>query len=254
MNSIRAILTTLLAIIAFEFVSAQTPNDLYQNGNKMFTEGKFEEAIKCYEAIVGQGLSSAELYYNLGNAYFKLNKYPSAIVNYERAHLLNPDDEDILFNLELARTFTVDVIEPLPQFIVSKWVSGFMSIFSTNVWAYIALSAFVIMLCLLCLFWFTSKYQIKRMSFTMGIIFTLLFVISLTFSLKLRGQIINNSHAIIFESAVAAKSSPDNSGKDLFILHSGTKVEMMRTVGDWCEVKIADGNKGWIQKSSFVKI
>lgn len=232
----------------------KTPDELYEQANQLFSDGKYAEAIKCYEAVVGRNLHSATLYYNLGNAYFKINNYPSAILNYERAKLLDPDDEDIAFNLELARTFTVDVIEPLPQFFLHQWVRAVKHLFNTDIWAYIALVSFVVVLVFDAMFWFTNRYRIKRLSFGLGITFVLIFIMSLIFSIQLRNEIVKNTHAIVFEAAVAAKSSPDNSGKDLFVLHAGTKVQTLRTVGDWCEIKIADGNKGWLQKKSFKKI
>lgn len=250
----KAILLIFTTLAAVTFSRADNSNELFKAANQQFVDGKYKEAINGYEAIVGQGLHSADLYYNLGNAYFKLNSYPSAILNYERAHLLNPDDEDIVFNLDLARTFTVDVIEPLPQFFIAKWAKSFEHLLYTDAWAYVALCAFAISLFLVAVFWFTGKYQLKRISFTLAIVFTLFFAVSLMCSINLRHQIVHNTHAIIFDSAIAAKSSPDNSGKDLFVLHAGTKIQLLRTVGEWCEVKISDGNKGWLPKNSFKKI
>lgn len=250
----KLITIALLVLASAGNAIAIDPNKLYSEANQHFIDGKYGEAIENYEAIIGQGLHSAELYYNLGNAYFKLSNYPEAILNFERAHLLNPDDEDIQFNLNLARTYTVDAIEPLPQFFLLKWCDAFVMMFSTNTWAYIAIGTFLVALLLFAVFWFTGKYQIKRLSFILCIALIATSAVALISSVKLKNRIANSAYAIVFDSAVAAKSSPDNSGKDLFVLHAGTKVQLLRPVGDWFEIKIADGNKGWINKTVFKKI
>lgn len=233
---------------------AQKPQMLIEQADKLYTEGKYQDAISNYEAVVGQGLQNAELYYNLGNAYFKIKNIPAAILNYERAHLLNPDDEDINFNLDLARTYTVDKIEVLPEFFLVSFIKGFMNWFSSNSWAYIALFSFALVLALVLFFWFSLSFEIRRYAFGVASFLSVIFVVSLVFSISQKNQVVTRNSAIVFASVVSAKSSPDESGKDLFILHAGTKVELVRPVGEWCEVKLADGNKGWIPKTSFQKI
>lgn len=235
-------------------VLAQKPEILIEKADKLYTEGKYQEAIGNYEAIVGQGLHNAELYYNLGNCYFKTKNIPSAILNYERAYLLNPDDEDIRFNLDLARTYTIDKFEVLPEFFLITFIKGIRNWFNTNTWAYIALFSFALALSLILFFWFSRSFEIRRYAFSVAILFTLVFILSISFSISQKNQIVKRNNAIIFAPVVSAKSSPDDSGKDLFILHAGTKVELIRPVGEWCEIKIADGNKGWIPKTSFQKI
>lgn len=233
---------------------AQKPQMLIDKADKLYTEGKYQDAISNYEAVVGQGLQNAELYYNLGNAYFKIKNIPAAILNYERAHLLNPDDEDIQFNLDLARTYTVDKIEILPEFFLVSFIKGFRNWFSSNSWAYIALFSFALVLALALFFWFSRSFEIRRYAFGVAVFLSVIFVLSLIFSISQKNQVVKRSSAIVFAPVVSAKSSPDDSGKDLFILHAGTKVELIRPVGEWCEIKIADGNKGWIPKISFQKI
>lgn len=246
---------TIIGLLALSTrLSAQSPDSLYAAGNACYTAGQYADAVRNYEAIVGQGQHSAALYYNLGNAYFKQNDYPSAILNYERAALLAPDDEDIRFNLELARTFTIDVTEPLPEFFTTRWAKAFVGLFSTNAWAYIALFAFVAALVAAGIFWFGREAAIKRLCFGLSVALLLLFAAALWASYSGKNQLVDSQHAIVFDASVAVKSTPDSAGQDLFILHAGTKVKLIREVGAWCEVQIADGSKGWMEKTSFKKI
>ncbi|MGD9978395.1 MAG: tetratricopeptide repeat protein [Bacteroidales bacterium] len=235
-------------------ILAQKPELLVEKADKRYTEGKYQDAIDNYEAVVGQGLQNAELYYNLGNAYFKIKNIPAAILNYERAYRLNPNSEDIRFNLDLAKTYTVDKIEALPEFFFVSFVKRVKFEYSSNSWAYIAAISFAVTLALTLFFWFSSSFSVRRLAFSLGILLVLIFVVSLMFSVSLKNRAINQNEAIVFAPVVSVKSSPDNSGKDLFILHAGTKVELVRPLGDWYEVKIADGNKGWLLKSDFQRI
>lgn len=255
---IRAIISRIapiaLLLALSTALSAQSPDSLFAEGNRLLSAGQYAEAVRRYESIVGQGLHSAALYYNLGNAYFKQNDYPSAILSYERAIRLAPSDEDIMFNLELARTFTVDVITPLPQLFVSRWLNTAMRMFTTNGWAYIALVAFALALVGVALFWYSRGSAQKRLFFGISVALLLLFGLSLAASIGCKNELEHNEMAIVFAPSVAVKSTPDSSGLDLFILHAGTKVKLMRSVGAWCEVQIADGSKGWMEKTSFKKI
>ncbi|MGE0076493.1 MAG: tetratricopeptide repeat protein [Bacteroidales bacterium] len=247
-------LTFALFSAALGSILAQKPEMLIDKADKLYSEGKYQDAISNYEAVVGQGLQNAELYYNLGNAYFKVKNIPAAILNFERAHLLNPEDEDVKFNLDLSRTYTIDKIETLPDFFLVTFVKNIRNWFNTNTWAYIAAFAFTAILSLILFFWFSRSFEIRRYAFSVAVMLSIVFIISLVFSVSLKNQVANRNHAIVFAPVVSAKSSPDDSGKDLFILHAGAKVELIRPVGDWCEIKIADGNKGWIHKETFQKI
>lgn len=233
---------------------AQNPSQLMKQANELYTSGNFKEAAQRYEAIIGQGYTSAEVYYNLGNAYFKMKDIPAAILNYERANLLSPKDEDIQFNLDLARTYVVDKIEPLPEFMLVIAAKNFRSWFSSNTWAYIAFFAFLLVMVAVAFYIFTNRYSIKRLTFAGSILLTIVFVISLTCSISLRNQSIQRNHAILFAPVVSVKSSPASTGSDIFILHAGTKVMVTRSLGEWSEIKIADGSKGWVLSSTFERI
>ncbi|MEY1638236.1 tetratricopeptide repeat protein [Tenuifilum osseticum] len=254
MKRILYISLMIVPVSLFGKVTLQNPDSLFALANKYYTEGKYSEAVTHYEAIVANGKVSAELYFNLGNAYFKLNDIAHAILNFERAYLLNPGDDDISFNLELARAYTTDKIEAIPDFFVVKWVKSISNLFSSNTWAFLAISSFIIALILFMIFQFSGKYLIKKYAFIISWFSAFIFIVSLAFSVSQKNRIVNSNHAIVTSSAVSVKSSPSESSNDLFILHAGTKVETLRNVGEWCEIRIADGNKGWLPKSAFERI
>lgn len=254
MKRILYIALILTPISLFGRITLQNADSLFALANKYYTEGKYTEAITHYEAIVANGKVSAELYYNLGNAYFKLNDVAHAILNFERAYLLNPGDDDISFNLDLARAYTTDKIDAIPDFFVVKWVNSISNLLNSNTWAFLAITFFIIALVLLMIFQFSGKYLIKKFAFAISWFSVFIFIVSLTFSISQKNRIVNSNHAIVISSAVSVKSSPSENSSDLFILHAGTKVETLRNVGEWCEIRIADGNKGWLPKSVFEKI
>lgn len=250
----RLVNIIIIGALSVNALFAGNQETLLSTANKSYTEGKFEDAIKSYESLINQGYSSDIVYFNLGNAYYKQKNIPAAILNYERAVLLNPQDEDINFNLELAHTFTVDRIEPLPEFFMVTFFRNFRQMMSTNGWAYTGILFLAITLALASLFWFTFNPRLKRISFSVGIVTVIALLLSFTFSVQQKNSITKHNYGILFPSVVAVKSSPGDSGKDLFVLHAGTKVKILDSVGEWYEVRIADGNKGWVQKETLEKI
>ncbi len=230
------------------------PEEAFELANNLYLEGKFEDAILVYEQIVSSGYHSPELYYNLGNAWYRSNRISHAILNYERAALLSPGDEDIRFNLELARSHLRDRIEELPGFFLNRWWNGTRDIMSYRGWAMISISAFTGMLVLLAIFLMVSSTAAKKVSFWLATL--MLLVSALTFSLGLdqRNHIKNYNGAIVFVQSVPVKSSPDVNSTDLFIIHEGTKVRVEEAIGDWYSVRLSDGNKGWLRQETVEMI
>lgn len=246
--------TLIVGVLSINGLTAANVDALMVDANKNYSDGKFEDAVKAYESIVKQGYQSDILYYNLGNAYYKTKNISAAILNYERALVLNPGDENIKFNLDLARTFTVDRIEPLPEFFLVSFFSRFRQLMSTNGWAYTGLFFLISSLILAYFFWFTFNPNIKRITFSAGVFTILITLLSFTFSFQQKNMIVNHPYGILMPSVVAVKSSPGDSGKDLFVLHAGTKVKIIDSVGNWHEVRIPDGNIGWILKETMERI
>jgi tetratricopeptide (TPR) repeat protein len=235
-------------------VYGQNPDSLFIKANQQYEAENFESAAALYEQISDSGYVAAELFFNLGNTYFKLNRTALAILNYERALLLSPQNDDVKFNLEMVRTFTIDRIEPLPEFILLTWYRNFRNLFTPTVWVYLSVSFFGFALFLLTLFWFSNGRVIKRLSFSFALLFLFLSVSTVVFAAQENVQFTSRSEAIVMNPVVAVKSSPGETGKDIFILHSGTKVKITKSIGQWEEIKIADGNKGWIRKIDIERI
>jgi tetratricopeptide (TPR) repeat protein len=246
--------TLIIGILSINSLLAVNVDNLMVEANKSYTDGKFNDAAIAYESIIKLGYKSDILYYNLGNAYYKSKNIPAAILNFERALLLNPGDENVKFNLDLAKTFTVDRIEPLPVFFMDTFFQKTRQFMSTNGWAYTGIFFLILSLVLSYFFWFSFNPNAKRITFSVGIFTILLTLLSFTFSVQQKRDILNHKYGILFPSVVAVKSSPSDSGKDLFVLHGGTKVKIIDSVGDWYEIHIADGNIGWILKETLEKI
>jgi len=253
MRRINAII--ILFLLTFVSVHAENQhNEWLDSANQAYINGDYARAINQYEMILEQGYESAALYYNLGNAYYKQNIIDQAILNYERALLLKPHDEDIKYNLEMANRLTVDRIEKLPEFFLDVWIRNCMNWFSSNHWAIISISAFVLALIFISIYLYTRKYGVKKFSFWLGLIFILITILALIFAYQQKKKIIVKDTAIVMSPSVTVKSSPDVSGTDLFVIHEGTKVWLQDKVGDWKEIKLSDGSKGWLRAEDIEEI
>ncbi len=214
---------------------------------------QYDKAIEIYESVLKSYGDSYELYYNLGNSYFKIGKMAPAILNYERALLIKPGDGDIRFNLEMAKQQT-DKIEPLQDFFLKKWFRSVQNLIGVDSWAAVGIVSFVLFICCLILFFFSKWMRLKKLGFYMGILLFIAVVFANIFAYNQREELLNRRGAIVFSPTVTVKSTPDNSGTDLFVLHEGTKVFIRNSVGDWNEIVLEDGNIGWINKKDIIVI
>ncbi len=246
----------IVLLINFLVVPAVTAQETDRNlqfdrGTGLFSEGDYSGALEEWLAIYKTGYSSAPLCYNIGNAYFKLNDIPGSILFYERALLLDPTDEDINYNLQIARTRVVDRLEEIPELFFVRWFDVVSLMFASNVWAVLSIVSFLLCLVLLSVYFFTSNYKMKVAAFWVALALLLFASSSLASSIRSKNLVYHNDSAIIFSPQVRGKSSPDDSGNDLFVLHEGTKVEVTDKVGEWLEIRLSDGNKGWVPASSL---
>lgn len=253
MNSILRPILTLLVIILFagDAVSQDTRTAKFTQGVTYFTSGSYKEALQVWTDIYNTGYRSANLNYNIGNAYFKLNNVPGAILFYERAYLLNPADENINYNLQIARTLIVDRFQEIPELFFVRWYNFIALFLSTNNWAKISIISFVLCLLLASLYIYSTRYRHKVIGFWFAVFFFILSVASFAFTVRNKALVYDSHKAIISSPLVNGKSSPDNSGTDLFVLHEGTKVSIEDEVGEWFEIRLSDGNKGWIPVNSL---
>jgi len=226
---------------------ALSPDALVVDANKAYTASDFKKAVLLYEQVINeQKLESSALYYNLGNSYFKLTDFPNAILNYNRALRLNPDDADIQNNLNLANAKIQDRIEPIPELFYFRWAKQLRNALSIDTWAI----CFLVFLFLSAFGWvfyiIGATVGTKKTGFYVGFLFLFfsLFTLALAWSAKHYKATVKE--AIVFSGSVSVKSSPAESGTSLFVVHAGTFVSITDQVGDWVKVKIPDGNEGWI--------
>ncbi|MFN8258680.1 MAG: tetratricopeptide repeat protein [Bacteroidales bacterium] len=227
---------------------------ILKDANRAYNEGEFQKAAEQYEKLVKTGYSAAELYYNLGNSYYRLGDYKSAILNFERAKKLAPGDENIQINLEFSQKYVQDKIEELPEFFLISWIRGFFDLFSSKSWGIISITGFIGFLSLALVFLFTRVLLFRKIAFYLGIIIAFISLVSFYASYKQYKIQTTHNTAIIFEQSVSVKSSPNENGTVLFVIHEGLKVTITGTSGNWKEIKLSDGKIGWLPKESIVEI
>jgi tetratricopeptide (TPR) repeat protein len=250
----RVFCISALAIILLfpgKALPQESRDEKFKKGTEYFSSGNYKEALNLWTGIYNAGYRSGELNYNIGNAYFKLNNIPGAILFYERAYLLKPADEDITYNLNIARTLVVDRFEEIPELFFIKWYNIVSLILSANSWAKVSLITFVLCLLFLSLYFYSSVYRYKVIGFWVAVLVLLVSVTSLALAARNKSLVHDSHKAIIYTPSVNGKSSPDSSGTDLFILHEGTKVAIEDEVGNWYEIRLSDGNKGWIPANTI---
>jgi tetratricopeptide (TPR) repeat protein len=247
----RHILCVLIfLIIITESVFANEALETFKKANMLYQNGYYSKAAVNYEKIINNGFENTELYYNLGNTYFRMNKIPNSIINYERALRLSPDDDDVIVNLNVANLRIVDKIEPVPKFFLVQWYDGIRNLFTSANWAVILIVFLWFVFISLAVFVFLESPFIKKFIFGTLIISVFISVMSLIFAVQQSSIENSRNSAIVFGPTVYVKSSPDEDGKDLFILHEGTKVNIVDAVGKWRKIKLANGNVGWVPGES----
>jgi len=219
-----------------------------------YIRGQYQQAIKDYEELLKQG-AAPELYYNLGNAYYRTENITRAVLNYERALLLSPGDRDIRFNLQIASSKTIDKIVPESEMFFFSWYRSLVNLTSVDGWATIALISLALVIFLLLVYLFAERILFRKIGFFGGIVLLLLFLVSNIFGWQQKQGLVNRKGAIIISHYCTVKSSPSKNGTDLFILHEGTKVNIKDgSMKDWKQVRIADGKEGWIQTNQLEEI
>lgn len=222
--------------------------------NNFYSSEQYQKAIGVYNEILQSGKESAELYFNLGNAYYKDGDINNAILNYERAKLLSPNDEDIDFNLKIAGQHVVTSIEPLPQPFYLRWRASIVNLYNGYSWAKISIFTFLLFLSMLGLYIFGSSSNLKKLAFILGIVFICLSLLTFSFASKQNSRQKTHNQAIVFCPRVTVKSAPTETATDLFLIYEGLKVEVIDNVNSWTEVRLKDGNQGWLKDSCIVRI
>ena len=241
----------LLLVLSSLSTLAATPIETKTLADSAYVQGDYEKAVNLYGKLVKQN-PNAEVFYNLGCAYYRLDDIAHSVLWFERALKLDPSNKDVLFNLELARTKTIDKIIPQHEFILFTYFRAMTNWFSLRTWTTIALLSFILMLASLLFFWVAGSMTMRKVTFSAAIILLLFSVLANVCATKQKDFKQTHTSGIITTPAVTVKSTPADNGNDLFVLHEGSKVEIRdSSLKEWCEVSIADGKVGWIPKKAF---
>jgi len=235
-------------------LEAQATDSLFVAANKSYQEEKYMEALEGYQKIEKLDLKSASLYFNMANIYYKTNQVAPAVLYYEKALKLAPNDKDIRFNLDFANRMILDNIEPLPKSLWQKFMDGIVLRYTYETWAKIAVSLAFLFAILFLMYHFSYSTSKKRIYFITSILSVIFVTTSLFFAYRNKHYVDNNIEAIIFSSEADVKSAPTNSSDVYFELHEGTKVIILESLDNWRKIKIADGKMGWITTNNLKEI
>ena len=232
-------------------ISSGLENVTKAEGDSAYMKNDFASAIQVYEALLTKG-EAADLYYNLGNSYYKSGDIAKAILNYERALLLQPGNGDIRANLEVARAKTVDKVEPIPEIFFVSWTKSLINSMSVDAWAVCGVVCFILLIASLYFFIFSKQVVLKKASFICGIVFLIAVILANVFASEQKDSLQNRDSAIVMSPSVTDRSTPSESGTSLFILHEGHKVIIKdASMKGWKEIRIEDGKVGWVPSSSI---
>jgi tetratricopeptide (TPR) repeat protein len=246
-------LTGLFLLFGFAIFANQA-EELFRQGNEAFQKNDFEKAAKLYEQVLDSGYRSLELEYNLGNTFYRLNKPGKAILHYERALVLSPNDADVQHNLEIARQQVKGEIEALPEFFLTHWWRSLRNVAESGVWGVVALLLWWAGLAGL-VFWLLGKTRKqKKMGFVAGLICLMVSFLPYSLAMSRVKYEADTNFAILLEPTATLRSAPDESGSDLMQLYEGTKVKLQDQLGGWWQVKLANGEVGWLKNDVLEEI
>lgn len=233
---------------------AQPPNELFSEANTFYKVEDYNRALGVYLALEEKGLVSSDLYFNLGNCYYKLNKVAPAIYYYEKALKANPVNEDAQHNLTFAKRMTLDVIEDLPKTFLQRFSENVIQKLSFDIWALIAVSASFLTSILFLLYYFSGSSKMKLLYFNTTIFAVFVMLVSVFFAFDNYDTVKKNRTAIIFATKAEIKNAPTVNSEKVFELHEGTKVVILDELDNWKKIKIADGKIGWIYMDNLKEI
>lgn len=247
MRKLTVILLFLVAIVQVAGAAVSK-----EEADKAYQKNDFVDAARLYENILSKEGESADIYYNLGNCYYKQKDIAKAVLNYERALLLRPGDADIRFNLEMARSKTTDQIVPAHEVFIVTWVNAVVNTMSERAWGTLAIVSFIVMLVGFVFYIFGKQLLVKKIGFIVALFFLVISAVANLSAYRQNCKLTQRDSAIVMSATVTVKSTPNESGTDLFVLHEGTKVYISdNSMKGWKEIRMEDGNKGWVPASAI---
>jgi tetratricopeptide (TPR) repeat protein len=244
----------IIILLLSPFLFAQL-DSAFEKGNSLYNKGQYQDAIKVYESILEQDKHSSELYYNIANAYYKLNSIAPSIYYYEKALMLNPNDKEIRNNLAFAQNMTIDAIEEIPEMGFSKFMKRIINTFNFNFWAVLSIVFVFVSVLFFLGYYFSFSTAKKRLLFLGSFTSFVLMITSLFFAFQGYSLDSKNNPAIIFSQECQVRLEPNLRSENAFTLHEGTKVQILESYNnDWAKIKIANGKTGWVDKESIKRI
>ena len=246
--------TVFVVLMLFTVLSFAQNGPLFEQGKSLYKAEKYQEAVSSWMKIVENKKHSSELYFNLGNAHYKLNNIGPSIYYYEKALLLAPNSNDIKNNLAFAENAKVDAIEPLPKTIFYKWYHTISEVLTFDGWAYMAVAFSICFALLFLVYYFSYSERIKRVFFVSAAFSLLLIGMSFSMAFSTYDDAIKNQPAIIFAESIEVREAPNLGSEISFTLHEGTKVQIVEKDTDWVLIEIANGKEGWIPYSDLKEL
>lgn len=224
---------------------------LFDRATEAYNGGEYQEAVDNYLEILENGQHSAELYYNLGNTYYKLNQIAPSIYYYEKALLLKPNDREVKNNLSYARNMTLDAIDEMPQTGLSKIYDSVIGLLSYDQWSYVAVVFMLLFVLLYIAFYYFRYASRKRTAFVTSMVSLIFAIVAFVFAYTQYNTFQTDRPAIVFAEETSVKAEPNKKSQEAFALHEGTKVNVLDQLNDWQKIRIADGTTGWIPKEDI---
>jgi len=250
----RIIYLSLLFALPLVGLGKDAEQTLFEQGNAQYAKTNYKAAVESYQKILNNGYQSEAVYFNLGNAYYKLGEIPLALLYYEKARKLAPGDDDINFNIQFANLKTTDKIDEAPQLFLMNWWHSIILVASVNTLSTIGILFFLAGFGLLAYYLFAQSISLKKASFYSGVVVIALGLCSIFIAGRQVAYFESHHEAIVFSPSVTAKSGPDNNAKNLFVIHDGTKVTIVENNSGWIKIRLLNGSEGWINLSDAKEI
>ncbi len=235
-------------------LSEKSNRELWDMANTAYANDDYIGAEQYYKEILSRDVHSPAIYYNLGNVHYKRGEVGWSLLNYYRALRLDPTDEDIRHNIDVVRAKTADNIEQIPQIFIVEWSNWVGSRLSCMQWSIFSLVLLAVVFGFVLVYILSEGLKNRRLGFLGGIISLILFVLATRHALIARSELLNPSEAVVMCSSMSVNSSPSSASTELFILHEGTKVQILNSHDVWSEIMIDDGKKGWVESSKIEQI
>jgi len=238
----------IIWMVSPSILSAQiNVENIFSQANELYNKGSYIEAINNYKEIIKNDFHSAELYYNLGNAYYRLDSIASSVYYYEKALQLNPNDREIIDNLELINKTLVDEIDPITTPLIESILNSISNIFYFETWGYISIFFSFLIVALFLSYYFANSSRVKRLTFVLLCISSIFMLVSLINGNKGYNNYINNEYAVIYSYETDLKTEPNYRSETLFMLHEGTKIQVLENYNNWIKIRLVNGQVGYIQ-------